>query len=499
MKVGIIDIGSNSIRMIVNQIHEDGSFNLIDEVKESVRLGDKQKGSNKLSEDRMNVAIQTLQLFLDLKEALGVSELICVATEAVRSADNREEFCHRAKKELGLEIRILSGKEEAYYDYIGAISTLRYANCLLVDIGGSSTELVRVVDYQLVHSASLPIGAIAISNMFQLGGGPVNRQTIDEMHSFLFETFKEFDWIQGDGPLVGIGGSFRNVAKIDRREKKYPLEISHNYQMTDEAVMDIYHKIRSMTKEERKKIKGLSNDRADIMTGALAEIAVILDKSKITKIVTSGAGLREGLFYDWLQKGENISNVLDFSIQNVIRNYEINQFHSRHVCDIALQLYHQLQDRLDINNDYHEVLKAAALLHDIGIHISYYNHHKHTFYEILNCHLYGLTHKELLMVAYIAALHGDSDINMAAKYRSILNKNEMETVRKLGVLLRIAESLDRRQNKNIYKISSTVENNRVIIFILAKHDPGLEIKAVQNATKNFYKVFKRHLYIQEEQ
>lgn len=496
-KVGIIDIGSNSIRMIVMQIRMDGSFKLIDEVKESVRLGDNLSESNLLNADKMKIAKETLRFFLDLSKALSVDEIVCVATEAVRRAENGDEFCMMAKEELGLNVRVLAGEEEAYYDYIGVANTLNLSDCLIMDIGGSSTELIRVIDYKLEHSVSLPFGAITIANMFQLEDH-IEEQSKERMHQFLYSSFRKIDWIYGAGPLIGIGGSFRNVAKIDRKLKKYPLDISHNYQMTDKTIMDIYQMLLSKESEERKKIKGMSKDRADILPGAMAEMAVVLGMTGISKVIISGAGLREGLFYDWLLNGkQTVQNVLSFSTMNVMSNYDINQTHAKHVWEIALQLYQQLQEALDIESDYNEVLKTAALLHDAGINVNYYDHHKHTFYEILNCQLYGLNHKELIMVAYIAGLHRDSELSIAASYRCILSDEEILSVRKLGVLLRIAESLDRRQNGNVYKIQSVVDYDLVQITISAKSKPGLEIKDAQSSLKNFQKIFKKQLLIKE--
>ena len=495
-KVGIIDIGSNSLRMVVFQLNQDGSFKLIDEVKESVRLGESATGS--LSEDKMNSARETLRFFLDLSKALMVEEIICVATEAVRKADNRDAFKAMIQNELGLNIRILSGEEEAYYDYIGVSYTLEQPDCLIMDIGGSSTELVRVIDHRLEKSISLPFGALTISNMFQLENS-IDEKMKAKLHQYLFSSFNKIDWIYGAGPLVGIGGSFRNAAKIDRKLKKYPLDISHNYQMSDETVIDIYQLILSKDSGGRKQIKGLSKDRADILPGAMAEMAVLLEMTGIKNVVISGSGLREGLFYDWLFKGnQSFQNVLSFSTKNIMNIYGINQTHAKHIWEITLQIYQQLGSDLGIEQNCYDILKTAAMLHDIGINVSYYDHHKHTFYEMLNCQLYGLKHKELIMSAYIAALHRDSELNMASAYRSMLSDDDMMTVRKLGVLLRIAESLDRRQNGNVYKITSTVEQNSVKIYITAKSYPGLELKDVQGAVKNFQKVFEKELVILEE-
>jgi exopolyphosphatase/guanosine-5'-triphosphate,3'-diphosphate pyrophosphatase len=328
-KLSIIDIGSNSIRMIILQVQEDGSYKLIDEVKECVRLGDRMNGESILLKEKMNYAIDTLRFFLDLNRALSVENIICVATEAVRRATNRDVFLELAKKQLDLDIRVLTGTEEASYDFIAAASTIVLPDCLIMDIGGSSTELIRVIDNRIAHSVSLPFGAISISQKFQLESA-VSAQTIKDMRRDIRSQFKKLDWIYGVDTLIGIGGSFRNLAKIDQKRKNYPLDLAHNYELTPEDVDEISARLFSLSGDERKKIKGLSNDRATIFPGALAEVGVLLDLTGISQVLVSGSGLREGLFYEWLLRdSQPVGDVFGFSILNVMHKFNINQAHAR--------------------------------------------------------------------------------------------------------------------------------------------------------------------------
>jgi exopolyphosphatase / guanosine-5'-triphosphate,3'-diphosphate pyrophosphatase len=497
VKIGIIDIGSNSMRMVVLRFRPDGSFKLIDEVKESVRLGENESGQKKgpftLSDNKINYTLETLSFFMDLSKALSVDKIICVATEAVRRAANRTDLIEKAKSELGLDIRILTGKEEAYYDYVGAVNTLNLSDCLIMDIGGSSTELIRVEDSVVAHSISLPFGAISISQMFDLKN-TVDEQTKKKMYRYINERFENLSWIYGAGPLIGIGGSFRNIAKIDRKLKNYPLDIAHNYPMPAEMLFDISEQLNKLSLEERKKVKGLSKERADIIPGALAEITVLLEMTGTPKLLVSGSGLREGIFYDWMLQGKNpVRDVLSFSLQNVMSNYEINQNHARHVWEIVQQLYSQMMDKLSIDAGCEKILKTAALLHDSGINISYYDHHRHSFYKILHSRVNGLSQKELVMAAWVASLHRKDDVKIEGPYRTILSNEEVITIQKLGVLLQIAECLDRRQNGNVYKVQTGFNGDTVAVKITAKVRPGLEIKDAQNAVPKFRKIFKRSL------
>jgi exopolyphosphatase/guanosine-5'-triphosphate,3'-diphosphate pyrophosphatase len=495
-KSGIIDIGSNSIRMVIIQIRKDGSFSVIDELGDSVRLGEKTNGSNVLSEAKMDLAINTLRAYQNLCSALEVQDIICVATEAVRRASNQSKFLERVRKQLNMEIRIISGQEEAAYDYFGMVNTLNITDGLIMDIGGSSTELILIKGRQISNSISLPFGTITLSQKFHLEYA-IDEQTKKALHQFLLNHFSKIDWIRDAKPLIGIGGSFRNIGKIDRKLKKYPLDITHNYRLSNISLLNIYDRTNALSSEERKEIKGLSKDRTDIFPGALSEIAVILELTGINEIIISGSGLREGLLYEYLlQDRQPVKDVLNHSLQNIMNNYEVNQAHALQVWKNSYQLFERLQPEFPTGLNNLEILKTAALLHDCGISISYYDHHKHSFYMILNSRVNGLTHKELIMAAEVALLHRKDETKIAAPYRTILNSEEILAIQKLGVLLRIAESFDRRQNGNIYDIHTEYDKHSVRIKVAAREVPTLEIKDALSVESNFRKIFKRKLYIQ---
>jgi len=496
-RLGIIDIGSNSMRMVIIQINAGGAFRVIDELKESVRLGEQTNGENILSETKIDLAVDTLRFFKDLCDALEVESYICVATEAVRRALNRSSFVETVRKRLGLEIRVITGLEEAYYDYFGVVNTMAVPDAMIMDIGGSSTELILMKERKLQNSVSLPFGAINLSQRFHLEGD-IDEQVKKDLNDFLYEHIGKLEWIRGGIPLIGVGGSFRNIGKIDRKLRNYPLDITHNYPMASSSLLSIYDLVREVPAEKRIEIKGLSRDRVDIIPGALAEIAVLLRLTGIKEIFVSGSGIREGLFYEHLLKGRQpIDDVLDFSLRNILSNHEINKTHAGQVWTLADKLYVRLHDESLVDGGCGKVLKTAALLHDSGASLSYYDHHKHSFYKILNSRINGLTHKEIIMAAEAALLHRKDEAKISAAFNPILSDEEKTTIKKLGILLRIAESLDRRQNGNIYEINTEADKSCFKIRLTAGIKPSLEIKDALSVEKSFFSVFKRNLIIEE--
>lgn len=495
--IGIIDIGSNSMRLVIVKI-TDGYFKVIDEVKESVRLG-KGMGENGLIEPmRANRAVEALKFYKSLCSSFGVEEIIAVATEAVRRASNGHDFIERILSETGISIRVLSGEEEAYYDYFGVINSMEISDSLIMDIGGGSAEIIWVKDRMLINSVSLPFGAINITERFGLSN-ILDRPTEEELKDFLFDAYSKIPWLADirNYPLVGIGGTIRNIGKIDRKSRAYPLDVAHNYPMTDKDVIGIYDVIKIKDVKQREKVKGLSKERADIFLGALSAVAALIEYCSIPKLTVSGSGLREGLIFEYiLNGGTPVEDVVDFSVNRLLNQYGVNKSHSNRVWKTAEALYSHLKSVHNIQADCRNIIKVSCLLHDIGINISYYDHHKHSFYMILHSRINGLSHKELIMVSYIAAFHRKDEFKMdEIGLRKLLGEEDMAAAQKIGILLKISEALNKGNGENIEQVQCSIQGDMVIIKLLSKNNPSHEIKEAMEAAGTFKRIFNKRLII----
>ncbi len=497
-QIAIIDIGSNSMRLVLVQINENDCFSIIDEVKETVRLGKDMTIYGELNPLKIEKAIKTLSFFKCLCKAQGVTEIIAVATEAVRKASNQLDFINRVKSELNIEIRVLPGTSEAYYDYFGNINSMDISNALLMDIGGSSTELIWVKNRNLKHSISLPFGAINLTERFSLSKA-MDEKTEKDLKKFILSFYKDIPWLREikSLPLVGIGGTFRNIAKISRKKNAYPIVNLHNYQIDIDEVMEIYNMSKVKDHIERKKIKGLSKNRADIFLGAVGAVVTLFEFLDLKELYVSGCGIREGLIYEYiLRSNKPLEDVLGFSINNHIFNYEMNLNHAKQVWELTECLYNNLKSILNIDDDFYKVLKTAALLHDCGIRISYYNHPAHSFYIILNSKINGLSHKEQLMAAYIATLHRKNDFKIdLKKYGKIITGEDIEVIEKLALLVRVCDNLDSGLNCNVSNVSCVIESDNVIISVKSKTDPFLELNQALDCAGTFEKISGKKLII----
>ncbi|OEG63032.1 Ppx/GppA phosphatase [Halanaerobium congolense] len=505
-KLAIMDIGSNSIKMILVDYRGDKSFRIIDELKETVRLGEGMHKNSYLKEDRIQKALQTLTLFKNLCDAVEVDEIIAVATAAVREAANQQKFLDRVYKQTGLEIRVLAGKEEAYYDYKGVVNSFDLDSGLIMDVGGGSVELVLMEDRMVKKSVSLPFGALTITEKFELYDEN-NRDKDIKKH--LHQEFSKLEWLKNlkNIPLIGVGGTIRNIAKIWQRKNNYSLEILHYYNLNAENVNSVYKKVSKKSIEERKEISGLSSKRADIFIGASGLVNYLMDFTGIENLIISGKGIREGLVYDFLLEDKlPVADVLDYSIKNLLHNFDLNEKHAARVNELNKNIFYQLESEFSFAFDefpdrISRIIKTAALLHDVGTNINYYDHHEHSFYVILNADLYGLTHRELLLAAYISASHRHNKYSLhkynlnRKSFKDIISRkgNDKELIRKSGIILEISESLDLNRKGLVQRVEVESKVDHILFKVYSSYDLRLEIEDAMEAADGFESLFGKEL------
>ncbi|MDI6605502.1 MAG: exopolyphosphatase [Thermoanaerobacteraceae bacterium] len=498
-RIGIIDIGSNTIRLIIVDLHDDGSFKLANELKESVRLGRGLNKTNRLKPETMKKALQTIGVFNDFCSIYKVDKIIAVATAAVRNSENGREFINTLKLKTGIEISIISGKKEAWLDYYSVINTMDIKNALLIDIGGGSIEILKVKNRQIKNYISLPHGVVTLTETFLLDDPP-KIEGIKKLEEFLGKQINKLDWIKDKdiNTLVGIGGTVRTIAKIDRRKKLYPINLIHNYEMYSADIDNILGLVINKTVKELKKIPGLSSERSDIILAGLITVKEILKHTGIRKIKISGNGIREGILYKNILNDDKILvDVCTYSVYNMMKYYNVNEYHAQNVKQLAICLYDNLINLHRCENEYRELLAIASLLHDVGLIVNFYHHNIHSGYIILNNGINGLSHKKILKCALMTIMHeGNGYEKIINEYKSMLTIDELEKIRKMGSILRIAEGLDISELGRVNIISCEVGKTDVLID-LKSNDGIIELEkfSVDKNNDIFHKVFKRNIKV----
>jgi len=501
-KIGIIDLGSNSARLVIVNLFAEGHFMVIDELKESVRLGQDMERDGFLKPARVAETIKTLKMFRKLCDANGVTRIIAVATEAVRRAKNQRSFLDEIQSSCGIKIRVLSAEEEAVLVYRGVINTMDVPKGIVLEIGGGSTKIVYYNRRNMLNYVTLPFGAVTLTGLFS-GDGLKPEEQAAKIEEFFTEQLKQVEWLKEVDPdvqMMGVGGSFRNLFKICKMVHKYPLDTVHNYKMQVEDFLPVYDMIKVLDLDKKKKIKGLSAERADILPAALAVVKAFINYMGVDNFIFSGAGLREGLMFNQalpMTIEKPVADVLNYSLTTLVKYYDCDEKHVEHVVNLSIQLFKQLRVLHKFPRQYLRILKVAAMLHDCGMRIKYYNHQRHSWYMILNSTLYGVTHRDIVLAAFTACCHKKEDINMMdwARYRDIVSDEDLDVVKKLGVMLRIAESLDRAYSGSIKSINCDILGDSVIMKTEVEGDAALEIKDAMKSSTEFRKFFHKNLEI----
>lgn len=492
-RIGIIELGSNSARLIIVEIATNGAYKLIYHQKETVRISQDADKNQQLQPAAMVRAMTLLQTFAHLCRLHHTDNILAVGTAAIRNTHNGAEFIKTVTQQTGITIKIISGETEAKLGYLGAINTLAVTNAVLFDLGGGSTELTLIINRKAEKFISLPFGAVTLTERFNLQN-KVSKAQLASLDKFIAQQLDDIPWLKNlDVPLIGIGGTARGIGKMEQKRNKYPLLRLHNYRTSARSFKSLWQDVKVMSSEQRRKIPGLSNDRADIILGGLAIVKNFFERIRSKQLIISSCGVREGLFLQYYLsaqgQGETLPDPLEQSIRNTLLSYPSNIVHAYHVAKLANDLFDDWQEEFNLNETDKILLQVAAVLHDIGISIHYYDHARHSAYLIQNAPLFGLSHRQQIMASLIASWHhGFSSKTSSNKiYNEILDEENWKTARKLALLLAMAESLDTTKRSSVIKITTNFINKQAQLLLETHHSIPLELQAITKHTKWFKK------------
>ncbi|MDM8331454.1 Ppx/GppA family phosphatase [Limosilactobacillus pontis] len=303
--LAIVDLGSNSARMAITEIAPDGRFCEIKRVKENTRLSEGMGREKMLQEDAMNRTIAALKRFKKIYEGMPHTQVRAITTAAVRQARNRQEFLNRVQKEVGIRLQVLSGKKEAYYDYLGVIRTMKLNHCLILDVGGASCELVLVQQRRARDLISIPVGAVTLSEQFHLNGY-VRSADLFRAQVAMNERLTKIPWLRYATrvPIVLLGGANRTLARMTwsyhhrhRRQRSI-----HGYQLSSRVVFATYRELLNRNLAQRKRMPGLEPERADIIVGGMLPLVSLLQRNSDGRVIFSESGVREGIITEYVNQ-----------------------------------------------------------------------------------------------------------------------------------------------------------------------------------------------------
>ena len=479
--IAAIDIGTNSIHLVVARPTAGRRFDILAREKEVVRLGSGSGDMKQLGAEAIDRAVETLERFRQIAD-MWEADIAAVATSATREALNRQEFIGRARTEAGVEIAVISGMEEARLIHLGVLQAVPVydRDVLVIDIGGGSTELIVGSGGKMRAARSLKLGAIRLTNRF-FASEPVTQNAIDScrnyVRAFLSPVVREIRKA-GFSVTVGSSGTIATVMAMSAAARGEQPHSLNSVRATREELDAVVARVAAaQTTRERERLPGLEPKRADIIVGGAILLEQLVSELDIDELTFSDYALREGVLLDRIrQPHEGLHHLSDLRRESVIHVAQMfidDLEHASRTADLAAQIWAQTQTLHGLHPPTLELLEAAALLHNVGLFVSHSAHHHHSYYLIRNCeHLTGFTDREIELIAVIARYHRKSLPKAKHAAFAGLSSDDQQLVRVLAGILRIAIALDRTAAGVVKRL--VVQDDRGALAVHAQLEPGVD-------------------------
>ena len=493
MRIAAIDIGTNSVHMIVVRVRPDLSFEVIDREKEMVRLGAGGLDGRALTDTAMLAALQALSKFRRLADSHEVDEIVAAATSAVRESDNGREFLAAIQQQTGIRPSVISGTEEARLIHLAAAYGVDVAggSAVVIDIGGGSVELTLGTATQVQFARSLKIGVIRLTERFVQTdplSGRNERRLVRQIDKEIGDVVTE---ISGHGfdRVIGTSGTILSLGALAASDGR-PLasEELRNRRITAKQVHDLRRRLVDLDLAKRLQIPSLDPRRADVSVAGAVLLDTLLRRLGADEVTLCDLALREGLALDYIHRNraqiakvERYPDVRRRSVIELAERCNYGPAHAQQVARIALSLFDQTRGVHGLTDREREWLSYGALLHDIGLHISYTRHHRHSYYLIKHGDLRGFEPEEVEVLALVTRYHRRATPRRSHEGYGTLRSQLRRTVTILAALLRLAESLDRSHAQSVSSVDLLPSGDAYLARIGPAGDVELELWAARRS------------------
>jgi exopolyphosphatase/guanosine-5'-triphosphate,3'-diphosphate pyrophosphatase len=500
MRIAAIDIGTNSVHMIVVRVRPDLSFEVVDREKVMVRLGAGGLDGKALTTEAMSATLQALSKFKRLAESHRVDEILAAATSATREARNGGEFLARIEAETGIRPRVITGAEEARLIHQAAVYGVDVgsARAVVIDVGGGSVEITLGNASAIQAARSFKIGVIRLTERFVQSDPLSGRDERKLSKHILSEIGRHCDQITtiGFDRVIGTSGTILSLGAVAATAARgAPPNELRNLRVSAKQVRKLRKGIVALGPEQRLSVPGLDPRRADLVVAGAVLLDTILRRLGAEELTLCDLALREGLVLDYIRRNrkkiaqaDRIPDVRRRSTLELAERCNYYAEHAQQVVRLALALFDQTRAVHGLTDREREWLEYAALLHDIGGHISYARHHRHSYYLIKNGDLRGFHPDEIEVMALVARYHRRGTPKRSHEEYAGLSSALRRTVRTLASILRVAESLDRSHSQSISGLELRDRGEDMLLQVHTGSDAELEVWATNRHLLPFEKM-----------
>lgn len=504
-RLAAIDIGSNSLKLAVIEAASAESFTLIAEDRERVRLGQGTLVNHILSIEALELSRQAVARFKAIAETREAEKLLAVATASVREAKNAGRFVDELERLTGVRIEVLSSIEEARLIglAVAAFFGSQQRSILNIDIGGGSTEISLMEDGEPRKLFSMKLGAVGLTERFLTEDPPGKKQITKVRKEIRFALTQPARKIKGENWEIATGtsGTVRAVSQLIAGDAN--LDIAYTPPIDLEDLIALNKRLRAMSILERSELPMINERRAEVIVAGAQILEGVMKAFGIDRVVPCPYALREGVLIDHLREIEMeemppVPDVEDLRLRDVFavgRRFDYEEQHAMQVAAIAEKIFDRLAPHFDLKRHERTLLSAAALLHDVGYHISHEAHHKHSLYLILHSEMTGFSESEKAIIANVARYHRKSLPKRGHPYYAALDRKDKETVRKLSSILRLADGLDRTYKSRVSDLLIDRDAKEVTLTLVSDKDCSNEIYATRMKKESFERTYKCRLSV----
>jgi exopolyphosphatase/guanosine-5'-triphosphate,3'-diphosphate pyrophosphatase len=503
-RVAALDVGSNSIRLVVAEVLPSGGYRVLDEERENTRLAAALSQTGRLDPKAADATVTVLRNFLSIAAGYGVNEARAIGTSALRDAEDGPEFCDRVRKTLKLSIEVISANEEARLAFLSVARAFDISGrrVSVADIGGGSTEIVLASSGLVDQVYETKLGAVRVAEECGVTGRSSEKR-VQKLREFIDRALRKEI---GKPPFVpdmlfGTGGTFTALASMIMARQGLAGQPMWGFRVTRAQIRHLVADLAAMSLERRCKVNGLTPQRADIIVAGLAIVERVMRQLRVNVVQVHTRGVRDGLLLTMV--GSKQATVAAptmpatsaedrrAAVEEFAKNCGVDLPHARQVARIAGSLWKQLAGPLGLKPEDGELIEASALVANVGYLINFDGHHKHSYHLILNSELSGFERRQLQILANVARYHRGSHPKLKHDHYRELPVEDRQRVSALAAILRLALALDRTHQQHVDEVRASVRDDVVRITVRSQSDTDVDVWAAERKVDLFEKVFGR--------
>lgn len=500
-KVAVIQLDAMSLRLLLVEV-EGIYFRPVEEIVENLKLGRDITNGQFINVVNVSTTLKILKMFRKLCDANGVTKSYAIASPIFKTAKNEKSFFEEIYNNTGFNFQIISEEDEMKATYSGVINNIDCPKGVLFHIDWTYSAVILYNRRNILKYIKINDGCLSLAEKFE-NENCSNQQKAKLIQQYIYDIvensgFKGF--VDSECAFVASGISFLDIGRLARKATHYPLELENNYPVTREVFDNVYNFVEGLDLNKTMKLKGVTADRADTLLSGISVAKVLMEYFNVPSFQISSFGMREGIIYNYV-----IPNILDkplgemmnYSLDNIKMFYDNVAPNDNHLYDLTIILFKQIKVLHKLSRNYVKPLKIAATLCESGKRINFEKNTEASFHVILNSNISGASHKEILIAAFASLCQNPDNFNLSEwiKYKDLLTEEDLDAVRKIGMIIKLASILDKSKNKVVEDINCDILGDSVIIKTVVNKDASFEIMLANKLAPQFKKVFKKNLQV----